>query len=148
MSLIHQNLYNTEDVSHIYIQKYLEDLVDNIFHTFNNKLVKVRINSNEYYFDIQTAIPLGLIINEVLCNSLKHAFDEGVDGEIVIDLQKIDETFTLIISDNGKGMDDKKKRKDAIGMDLVELLIMQLKATIVKVEGKGTMYEIKFKEKI
>ena len=148
MSLIHQNLYNTEDVSHIYFQKYLEDLVGNLLHTFNNKLIKVIIKSGGSYFDIQTAIPLGLIINEILCNSLKHAFGEGVRGEIVIDLQKIDETFSLTISDNGKGMDDKKKRKDAIGMDLVELLIMQLKATIVKVEGKGTMYKIEFKEKI
>ena len=148
MSLIHQNLYNTEDVSHIYFQKYLEDLVGNLLHTFNNKLIKVTIKSGGFYFDIQTAIPLGLIINEILCNSLKHAFGEGVHGEIVIDLQKIDETFSLTISDNGKGMDEKKKRKDAIGMDLVELLIMQLKATIVKVEGKGTMYKIKFKEKI
>ena len=146
MSLIHQNLYNTEDVSHIYFQKYLEDLVGNLLHTFNNKLIKVIIKSGGSYFDIQTAIPLGLIINEILCNSLKHAFGEGVHGEIVIDLQKIDETFSLTISDNGKGMDDKKKRKDAIGMDLVELLIIQLKATISKVEGKGTKYEIKFKD--
>ena len=144
MSLIHQNLYNTEEISHINFQEYLEDLVSNLVHTFNNKLIKVTINSSGYYFDIQTAIPLGLIINEVLCNSLKHAFYEGVHGEIVIDLKKTDETFTLTIGDNGKGMDDKKKRKDAIGMDLVELLIMQLKATICKVESKGTKYEIKF----
>ena len=148
MSLIHQNLYNTEDVSQIYFQKYLEDLVDNILHTFNNKLIKVSISSNGYYFDIQTAIPMGLIINEILCNSLKHAFGEGVHGEIIINLQKIDDTFILTLSDDGKGMDDKKKRKDAIGMDLVELLIIQLRATIDKVEGKGTKYEIKFKELI
>lgn len=144
MSLIHQNLYSTDDVSQIYFQKYLEDLVDNILHTFNNKLIKVSISSNGYYFDIQTAIPLGLIINEILCNSLKHAFGEGDHGEIVINLQKIDDTFILTLSDDGKGMDDKKKRKDAIGMDLVELLIIQLRATINKVESKGTKYEIKF----
>lgn len=148
MSLIHQNLYNTEDISKIYFQNYLESLVDNLLNTFNNKLIKAKINTNGFYFDIQTAIPLGLIINEILCNSLKHAFIEGYKGNINVDLTKNDDIFTLIIGDDGKGIVENIKKKNAIGMDLVELLVLQMHAEISLIQGKGTKYEIKFKEQI
>lgn len=146
MSLIHQNLYNTKNVSRIYFQNYLDELVQNLLLAFNNTLVKASVRADNIFFDIQTALPLGLIINEILTNSLKHAFNDGEVGELSISLHKDADQFVLLIGDNGKGIANLCKRKDAIGMDLVELLVMQLKGELHLLSENGTQYKIIFRE--
>ena len=146
MLLIHQNLYNTKNVSRIYFQNYLDELVQNLLLAFNNTLVKASVRADNIFFDIQTALPLGLIINEILTNSLKHAFNDGEVGELSISLHKDADQFVLLIGDNGKGIANLCKRKDAIGMDLVELLVMQLKGELHLLSENGTQYKIIFRE--
>lgn len=147
MSLIHQNLYQTEHFTKINFQDYLENLVENIKHTFNRNNVDFEINTNENSFDIDTAIPLGLIINELVCNALKHAFPENFKGKIQIEINKIENnTFLLQIGDNGIGTTKSIKNSKSIGLELVSLLIMQLKGKYKRLDQLGTNYSIEFKD--
>jgi two-component sensor histidine kinase len=147
MSLIHQNLYENSSLSKIDFQNYLENLASNILNTFNENTVTIAINTNENDFDVDTAIPLGLIINELLCNSLKHAFKNTKGGIISIHLSKVDAyNFVLEIGDNGVGTTKNSQKKNSIGLDIVSLLVMQLRGTIIAVDKPGTNYRIEFKE--
>lgn len=147
MSLIHQNLYENSSLSKIDFQKYLENLASNILNTFNENTVTITINTNENDFDVDTAIPLGLIINELLCNSLKHAFKNTKGGIISIYLSKVDAfNFVLEIGDNGVGITQNSQKKNSIGLDIVSLLVMQLRGTIIAIDKPGTNYRIEFKE--
>ena len=85
MALIHENLYQTDQLDNVNFQKYIENLVHNIKNTFNNQNdnILTQVKAVDANFDIQTSIPLGLIINELYCNILKHAFPEQKQGKIV-----------------------------------------------------------------
>lgn len=147
MSLIHQNLYQTENFTKINFQEYLENLVDNIKQTFNKKSVAFDIKTNKNSFDIDTAIPLGLIINELVCNALKHAFPSNLEGKIQIQINKNENnTFSLQIGDNGIGTSKVAINSKSIGLELVSLLVLQLKGKLRKLDQLGTNYSIEFKE--
>ena len=99
------------------------------------------------YFNIQTAIPLGLIINELISNAFKHAFPDKREGSIFISIIKEEKSdgFTLEISDNGIGMKAKKGEKKSLGLELVSLLVMQLNGTIATTTENGIKQIIHFK---
>lgn len=144
MSLIHQNLYLSDNFAHIDFQTYLETLVSNIKSTFNENKVAIAIDTHGNKFDLDTAIPLGLIINEIVCNALKHAFPEDMEGQIQIAIQKKESNFfELVIGDNGIGTAITKK-SNSIGLELVSLLVMQLRGKIEKTNQIGTHYCIQF----
>jgi two-component sensor histidine kinase len=144
MALIHQNLYLSDDFSNIDFQSYLEILIDNVKKTFNENKVAIAINSNGNTFGLDTAIPLGIIINEIVCNALKHAFPEDRIGKIQIEIQKKEEnTFELHIGDNGIG-NSKVAKTSSIGLELVSLLVMQLRGKINTINQIGTNYCIEF----
>lgn len=147
MSLIHQNLYQTENFTSINFQDYLEDLISNVKHTFNESNVDYVIKTNQNSFDLDTAIPLGLIINELVCNALKHAFPSNLKGKIEIEINKMsDNTYELQIGDNGVGVSNEELNTKSIGLELVSLLVMQLKGKIQKLDKIGTNYKIIFKD--
>lgn len=144
MSLIHQNLYLSDNFSQIDFQTYLENLVANIKNTFNENKVAIAIDTHGNSFDLDTAIPLGLIINEIVCNALKHAFPEDMEGRIQIAIQKKESNlFELVIGDNGIGTTVSQK-ENSIGLELVSLLVMQLRGKIEKINQIGTHYSIQF----
>lgn len=144
MSLIHQNLYLSDNFSQIDFQTYLENLVANIKNTFNENKVAISIDTHGNSFDLDTAIPLGLIINEIVCNALKHAFPEDMEGRIQIAIQKKESNlFELVIGDNGIGTTVSQK-ENSIGLELVSLLVMQLRGKIEKINQLGTNYKIQF----
>lgn len=144
MSLIHQNLYLSDNFAHIDFQTYLETLVSNIKNTFNENKVAIAIDTHGNTFDLDTAIPLGLIINEIVCNALKHAFPENMQGQIQIAIQKKETNFfELQIGDNGVGMQQDKKT-NSIGLELVSLLVLQLRGKMEKINKTGTYYNIQF----
>jgi two-component system, sensor histidine kinase PdtaS len=146
MALIHQNLYLTENFLHIDFDNYLSNLIENIKKSYDSKNVRFIIETNQNQFDIDTAIPLGLIINELVYNALKYAFPEKTQAEIVIQINKIaTERFQLIVSDNGVGYHETQIFKQSIGLELVELLVQQLEGTIEKKMMLGTQYQIEFK---
>jgi two-component sensor histidine kinase len=147
MSLIHQNLYQTENFANINFQEYLEHLLANIKQTFNENNIDYVIKTNQNSFDLDTAIPLGLIINELVCNALKHAFPSNLKGRIEIEINKIiDNTYELKIGDNGVGVTSEKHNSNSIGLELVSLLVMQLKGKIQKLDTTGTNYKIIFND--
>ncbi|MCC7557413.1 MAG: sensor histidine kinase, partial [Methanobacteriaceae archaeon] len=96
--------------------------------------------------NIDTAIPCGLIVNELVTNSLKHAFN-NVSGNIIVEMDSDNEEwFTLIVSDNGVGLPDDIDINKALGLRLVDTLIKQLDADMKIHKNTGTKFEIKFKE--
>jgi two-component sensor histidine kinase len=147
MSLIHQNLYQTENFVEINFQTYLTNLIENIKRTFSKNNVEFEINTHDNSFDLDTSIPLGLIINELVCNALKHAFPKDLKGRIEIEIQKHKtESFLLKIKDNGIGIIKSEKNNTSIGLELVSLLVLQLKGKINRIDDFGTSYNIEFKE--
>lgn len=151
MAMIHEKLYQSPDLTHVNIKDYIESFVSNLFYSYKVKkgVIEPIMNVDNIEMGIDTAIPLGLIINELITNSLKHAFPERKDGgEIQISLKKEADLFTLKIADNGVGMPEKEKieNKKSLGLQLVSSLVNQLDGTMI-ISGKdGAEFKVLFEE--
>ncbi|KJU87176.1 signal transduction histidine kinase, partial [Candidatus Magnetobacterium bavaricum] len=125
MALIHERLYKSKDISTIDFGQYIKELAGDIFYSFGieDDRVRLAINSHNIYLGIETAIPCGLIINELVSNALKHAFVGNMSGEIRIDISdKGDNDFMLMVSDNGVGIPkdmDIHNNAASLGLQLV-----------------------------
>ena len=151
MALVHERLYQSEDLARINFADYIRNLGAHLFHSYGLDPGKVSMNLDieEIYLSIEIAIPCGLIINELVSNALKHAFPMERAGEITIHFSKDREmTYTLIISDNGIGLPDdiELASTESMGLHLVNTLTRQLDATLTVERTDGTLYEIQFKE--
>jgi two-component sensor histidine kinase len=101
----------------------------------------------EIDLNIETAVPCGLIINEIVSNSLKHAFPLGKSGKITVKMQKNDGKYVLIVGDDGIGFREKSDlENETLGLSLINSLLGQLDGDIEFLEGEGTFYKIKFRE--
>lgn len=148
MALIHQNLYEMDNFKNVDFADYINNLIVNIEASFDRKAqVKVVTNIHNVFFDIQTSIPLGLIINELVTNSLKHAFPNDKTGSILVSLVGLAENeFELTVSDDGVGFSENYPiRKKTLGLELVELLALQLRASISVSSENGVSHKILFK---
>ena len=151
MALVHENLYLSEDLSKISLKEYIDDLVSGLFQSYGVSEGKVALNINveSVFLGIDSAIPCGLIINELISNSLKYAFPEGKYGKIKIFLRSIDENMIeLLVGDNGVGIpEDMDFRKtESLGMQLVTMLVEnQLHGEIKLDREEGTEFKIKFR---
>lgn len=145
MALVHQMLYNSMDLEHTHFQEYVNTLTENILKSYDSSYSKIRIESNipsEAVFAIDKTIPLGLIINEIVTNSVKHAFN-GKPGKIDISLDyESDEQFCLRVQDNGGGLKtDFDFKEDArLGMQLIHMLAEQIDLRSSTVNGNGLCY--------
>ncbi|MEG4286548.1 PAS domain S-box protein [Microcoleus sp. A006_D1] len=151
MALIHEQLYQSEHLDRIDIASYVEDLVANLYQSFGcgNTSIQFNLNVEPIYLNIETAIPCGLIINELVSNSLKYAFAKSLPGEININFYEIIlQQFNLTIQDNGSGFpaDFDVETTETLGLRLVRMLIQQLEGTIVIDSQCGTCYHITFRE--
>lgn len=146
MALIHQNLYQTENFERIDFQVYLENLVENIKKSYSeNENIKFVIQANGIFFNIVTATPLGLIINELVSNALKHAFPNNISGTVFISFLKIESNIEINVSDTGIGIKNSPCSQKTLGLELVRLLVSQIKGDLSQEEAKGTNYKIVFK---
>jgi len=151
MSLIHEKLYRSRDHAKIELKDYIRDLAHALFQSRGVKKGTILLNLNieNVPLGIDLSIPLGLIINELITNSLKYAFPEDRKGEIKVSFHLIDEnTFELIVSDNGVGIpyDMDFRKTESLGLRLVTLLAEnQLKGNIDLDRSKGTEFNIKFR---
>jgi two-component sensor histidine kinase len=145
MALIHQLLYNQKSMSVIAIGDYLKTLTDQIETFFKNPAqeVNVSINSENIKMDLDTAIPLGLIVNELITNSFKHAFKNRPDGKINISLTKKGNLVTFVAKDNGSGFIYEEARH-GLGMELINILVEQINGSIKFRNENGTEAEIVF----
>lgn len=152
MSLIHEKLYQSRDFTKIDLKGYIKDLVTGLIQSYeaNPARITLNINVEDVSLSINTAIPCGLLINELVSNSLKYAFPEGKPGEIKISLRSIDENkLELIVSDNGVGIPQNVdfKKSESWGWRLITLLAEnQLHGDINLNRNKGTEFQIKFRD--
>jgi len=151
MSLIHEKLYNSRDLSRIDFKDYINDLVNNLFRSYdvNGSAIRSRINIEDISPGMDMAIPCGLIINELVTNSLKYAFPDGRKGEINIDFrQNNSNMYELFVGDNGVGISNDLdiNNTDSLGLRLVTMLVNdQLEGDIDLMRNNGTKFIIKFK---
>jgi len=151
MALIHEKLYQSKNLSEIDFKEYTQDLLDDLFRTYGvvSEVVIPIINIDDIFLNVNTAIPCALIINELVSNSLKHAFPDGRKGEINIDLHlDTDNKFKLIVSDNGVGLQDDIdfRNTKSLGLQLVNNLVNQLEGSIEYYGKGGATFEITFTE--
>jgi PAS domain S-box-containing protein len=149
MAGVHEKLYLSSDFSNINFREYIQDLIAELFISYSIDLnrIKVILNVQKILIGMDTAIPCGLILNELITNSIKHAFNE-CEGEIKIDFYLEKGSYILICSDNGVGFpeDIDFKETTTLGMQLVRSLVKQLDGIIELYRGNGTKFTIKFKE--
>lgn len=155
MALIHEKIYQSKNLSRINFNSYIESLANDLFISYriSSKKVVLKKNIKGILLGIDTAIPCGLIINELISNSLKHAFPDGKEGEITISFNKVSDRdqneYELIVKDDGVGIAKKidYKNTETLGLQLVTTLAEgQLHGTIALNRDKGTMFNIRFVE--
>lgn len=145
MLLIHENLYQNEALDKICFKEYLNNLKESIIISQKStKNIQLEVFVHEVCFDIQTAIPIGLIINELVNNAYKHAFTNKISGTISISLKENKDKFTLSVSDNGIGFAHKQEQQNGLGLELVRLLVSQIKGNLQIDTSAGTSYTIQF----
>jgi two-component sensor histidine kinase len=149
MGLIHEKLYQSENCLSINFAEYTRELANSLFtaYSVNKDLIRMNIDIDDILLEMDTAIPCGLIINELLSNSLKHAFPEGREGEVSVELTEDDSKLTLIVSNNGVSFpkDLDFRSTDSLGLQLVNMLTEQIKGTIELDRSSGTVFKITFK---
>lgn len=146
MALIHENLYQTDDLSKVDFKEYTNSLIQSIITSHNNleQDIQVNVEINDVYLDIQTAIPLGLIINELISNAYKHAFVNYKKGIITLQLAQTDKNFELVVKDDGVGMSRKVTTKKSLGLELVHQLVSQINGILQIKDVMRMHYKIQF----
>jgi len=152
MAMVHEMLYMRNDISQIEYKSYVQELSEYLIRSIKglDSKVQLKIDIPDIKLGIDTAIPLGLLINEAVTNALKYGFADEEEGEIYIVLKKeLDKQYVLNIGDNGKGFPETVtyKNSKSLGLKLIHNLTRQLKGTIQRDDSKkGTNYIIKFHE--
>ena len=150
MSFIHESLYQTNDFSKINFSEYIAGLSKNLVHSYGiyDGLIELNLKTDEVTLNLDLSIPCGLIINELLSNSLKYAFPNARKGEINIELFIKGENVYLIIKDNGVGLPKEVNLNDTetLGLELVSSLVKQINGKIELNREKGISFTIIFKQ--
>ncbi|MGI6481911.1 MAG: PAS domain S-box protein [Methanobacterium sp.] len=150
MALIHERLYRSTDLKSIDFGDYLRTLATDLYRTYVPEPSRIELDMNveKVMIDINTAIPLGLIVNELLSNSMKHAFPGKREGEINLEFGITDDEFVLVVGDNGIGFpeDLEFQNTSSLGLQLVNTLTRQISGIIELDTTNGTLFSIKFKE--
>ena len=148
MALVHEGLYRSKDLARIDFSDYVKKLTTHLFSVYSpvSKNISLKLDVEEIHFDINAAIPCGLIINELVTNSLKHAFPGKEPGEIYVKIDKNLDKYTVIVKDTGKGFpeDEDFLMTETLGMQLVTDLVKQLNGTIHLDRKHGTKFKINF----
>lgn len=148
MALIHEHLYRTENLDRIPLADYLQSLTTIIMGTFSGSHINIVTRLEPTEVSIETALPIGLITNELLTNAFKYAFPDHAEGEIHILLEKIDnDQCCLTVSDNGIGLPDNYSFRDqtSLGMFIIRLLVEQLEGRIEIKNDNGASFIIHFR---
>jgi PAS domain S-box-containing protein len=149
IALIHEKLYSSNELANIDFARYISELTASLFESYNigSNPVNLSIEVSPISLEIETAIPCGLIINELVSNSLKHAFPQEQAGEIQIKFhQSNDSALVLIVQDNGIGLPENLdiQKTRSIGMTLIQGLVDQLEGTLEIERKQGTIFRISF----
>ena len=149
MAIVHEKLYESSNFADINFKQYLEKLVYDILYTYGIKkgTIKAQLDIEDVPINIDTAIPLGLIINELITNSVKYAFTQK-QGNITIQLKSLPEKIEISIADDGIGIpeDINLENPETLGLQLVNNLVGQIDGEIELDRSHGTEFKITFKE--
>ena len=149
MALIHQDLYQRDNLTGVNVNSYLDDLCNELFASYkvDNEHVKLNLDIIDITLDVDTVIPMGLIINELITNSLKYAFPNNRKGNLSISLQQIKDELHLSVSDDGVGYSaSENTSKKSFGSTLIRALSKQLDGTLKIDHEKGTKVSMVFKK--
>lgn len=152
MAMIHEKLYQSDNLSSINFFNYLKTLLNNLVYDYSHDLseINLKLDIGDIELNIETSVPCGLIINELVTNSLKHAFTPGSHGTITIKMQEENDNYVLIVADDGAKYSSESSsdltNSEKLGLELVNSLVKQLDGTMETFKGKGTTFKIIFKE--
>jgi PAS domain S-box-containing protein len=148
MALIHESLYRTGDLAHFNFARYIDSLSAELLQSYAAGTAHIRLHTelDELVFDLDTAVPCGLILNELLTNALKYAFPDGRPGDIHIVLRAEVGHMTLSVRDTGVGLpaDLDFRHTESLGLQIVSLLTEQLGGTITLTRELGTAFTVTF----
>ena len=165
MALVHEKLYQSEDMVSVDFADYIKNLSNYLFQSYSldNAKVSLKLDVEKVFLGMDTAVPLGIIINELVSNSLKHAFTREKEGEIYIELHRAgsandertgfsgtarnkEDKLTLIVRDNGRGFPEKLdfRNTTSLGLQLVTTLVDQIEGDIELDSSRGTGFKISF----
>ena len=153
MALIHERLYQSKDFARVDVADYVHSLTNQLLITcgIDQSDIKLKVDIKDIFLDMNTAIPCGLIINELVSNSLEHAFPRGTQGEIKIAMRPLNKNeIELIVSDNGVGMPEDMEliNTQSLGLHLVSMLAEdQLHGEIKLDRKKGTKFHFRLRVK-
>ncbi len=144
---IHENLYQNKNLGKIDFEVFLKELKNGVAATMqvSGKVIEIDLKVKSNMIRIDQAIPCGLIINELLTNAFKHAFEDVNEGKIEICFEEKEEFLCLQVRDNGKGIDQDilKKSNSSLGITLIESLVVQLDAEFIITNEKGAVFDFK-----
>ena len=151
MALVHESLYQSQGLARIDFAEYVRSLANHLFRSYgiNTNVIQLKINCDDVFLGVDTAIPCGLVISELVSNSLKHAFPNGREGGVRIALCSDDDgQFRLMVSDDGVGFLGgwDFRNTETLGLQLVNMLVEQLEGTIELDRSSGTAFRIAFAE--
>jgi PAS domain S-box-containing protein len=151
MALIHEHLYRSENLDRIPLATYIESLAYMIMTAFSGHRIQLVNMLDPIDVSIETALPIGLIINELLTNAFKYAFPAGAPGEIHVKLKKEEQQMcSLVVEDNGIGLPESSSMdsEKSLGLYIVRLLVEQLDGTVNIIRHNGTSFQIRFRNLI
>jgi len=149
MALIHQNLYQEDNLTGVDMKVYFQKLIKGLFSSYNihDDRIQLELDIADVNLDVDTVIPLGLIVNELISNSLKHAFPDDRAGQILVRLDRQNDVLLLSVKDDGVGITDENRDKmtGSFGYKLINAFTQQLEADMIvdSSEGTSVAFEIK-----
>lgn len=152
MSKVHENLYQNDDLARVNFKKFLEDLIENVSLTMkkSDHEIQLELDIADIPMNVNMGIPLGLIVNEIVSNCYKHAFNDTKKGCILVSFKKNSNKYRLEIKDNGIGSEDDilEEQSSSLGISLVKSLVSQIKGEVSFSGNKGAHFEVIFSEKV
>jgi len=147
MALLHEKMQQDDDYKGIDVQEHFKSLISGLVKSYAvEKEINVAIDINQLDLGMETLTPLGLIVNELITNSLKYAFENKNNGLITVQIKQLDgQSFEMLIGDDGVGFNPKEK-PSGLGTKLIGIFIKQLNGTITLLNQPGTVYKIIFKK--
>ena len=150
MAMVHEMLYGTGKLASVDYEQYLQELIGTLVVSMKGYInnIETHLDASGIQLNVDTAIPLGLLLNELLTNSLMHAFPGDNGGQISVAIKRLPDHYELKMSDNGIGFPDDFdfQNNTSLGLGLIDTLTLQLDGTLHRETNNGTTYLITFKE--
>ena len=144
VGMVHELLYKSEDLEKIDFSVYIDRLAHHLIHACAKYDIQLHIETHDIVLSLDTMSHLGLILQELLSNSMKHAFSGS--GSIYISLEEEEGEYLLSYQDSGKNQEIAQKSEESLGMELIELKVLQLGGTLSLDKKHGFAYSIRFKD--